>query len=545
MIRKIIKQKIFQNNSTETVAGAALVISVAGILSRLLGLLRDRILASQFGAGDTLDTYYAAFRLPDFLYNLLVAGALSAAFVPVFSALLSEEKKEKAWELASAVITFLILMIAVLSLGFIIFAPKIISLIVPGFSPEKMTETVLLTRIIFLSPLFLSVSAVFGGMLVSFKSFLAYSLAPIMYNLGIIVGVVFFVPILGTSGLAWGVVLGAFSHAVIQYFAVKFFGYRYAFSARGVLLNSEARQVLKLMIPRSLGMAVSQINLLIITFFASTLASGSLAIFNFANNLQSVPLGLFGISFSIAAFPHLSSLAARQKIADFRRVFSRTFRRILFFVLPFSALIFVLRAEIVRLVLGAGKFNWEDTRLTLGVLGFLSLSLFAQSLVPLLSRSFYAFRDTKTPFYTAIISEMLNIFLVIVLIEKYQVMGLAIAFSVAALINLFLLFFQLKKKMGYLDEGRIARSFLKISAASFLTALIAYATRYAANFFVDLKTFWEVFFQFTAAAGMGLAGFLAACHYLDVEEFYDFRRSILIRFFGSEKEALREQEGIN
>ena len=521
-----------------------MIISIAGIASRLLGLLRDRILASQFGAGDTLDIYYAAFRVPDLVYSLLVVGALSAAFIPVFTGLATNHKKEKAWELASGILNLMVVAIIFISFFLVLFAPFVMKLVVPGFSENKLASAIIFTRIMFLSPLFLGISAIFGGILVSFKRFLAYSLAPIMYNLGIIIGAVFLVKIMGPIGLAWGVVLGAGMHMLIQYPAVKLSGFRYKLNFRKSFRDENARKVIKLMIPRSMGMAVTQINMLVITIFASTLASGSLAVFNFANNIQSVPLGLFGIAFAVAAFPHLSSLTAKKSKKEFVRIFSRTFRRIIFFVVPLSILIFILRAEIVRAILGTGKFDWEDTVLTLQVLGILSLSLFAQSLIPLLARTFYALQNTKTPFYIALASEAANISMVILLIKKYELMGLAIAFSVASVLNAGLLITMLKKKLGELDGRKIIRSAGKIILASLIAGITAQASRYFVSYFVSLETFFEVFFQLIISGGMGIAAFLLMCCHLRVEEFYDFKKSILIKIFGYPTDVIKDPNEI-
>ncbi len=517
----------------QTVAGAALVVSIAGIVSRLLGLFRDRILASQFGAGDILDVYYAAFRVPDIIYNLLIVGALSAAFIPVFTGLITKKNNQRAWQLASGLLTLQIFAVGIISLLLAIFAPQVMKFITPGFSEEKIQEVVHFTRIMFLSPLFLGISAVFGGILVSFKRFLVYSLAPIMYNLGIIIGAVFFVKIMGPIGLAWGVALGAFLHLSIQYPAAKFSGFYYqARNIKKIFSDKNIRKVVKLMIPRSLAMGVAQINLLIVTIFASVLASGSLTAFNFANNLQSVPLGLFGISFSIAVFPQLSVLAIKNNKQKFISIFSQTFRRILFFVLPTSVIIFTLRAEIVRVALGGGEFDWADTKMTLWILGILSLSLFAQSTIPLLARSFYALENTKIPFYVALFSESVNVSLMFLLVEKFKILGLAVAFSVASIINMVCLFYFLRKQFGQIDGKIIFNSIFKILIASLFAGIAVYLARHFLGVFIELKTFLEVLTQLIISGGAGLSAFLLACYWLKIKEFNDFSNSILIRVLG-------------
>lgn len=548
MIKKLVKNKFLNEKPTQSVAAAAFIISLAGIASRVLGVIRDRILAGQFGAGDTLDAYYAAFRIPDTLYNLLVLGALSAAFIPVFTELVSKKKEEKAWRMASGMLMLQVCAMTFLVIIFAVFAPFFIKLITPGFSPEKMQTTVMFTRIMFLSPIFLGISAIFGGILVSFKKFLAYSIAPIIYNVGIIIGAVVFVPMMGTVGLAWGVVLGAFMHMLIQYPAAKISGFSLQGSVKEALMDKEVRRVLKLMVPRAMSIAVTQVNFLVITIFASTLAAGSLAVFNFANNIQSAPLGLFGVSFAIAIFPTLSSCAALENKEEFVRVFSKTVRQVLFFVIPVSVLIFVLRAQIVRVLLGSGKFDWEDTILTFQTLGFLALSLFAQSLIPLLTRSFYALQNTKTPFYIALVSEAVNILAVIFFIGRFQIVGLAIAFSLASVVNMLLLIYFLRKQLQTVDARKIFNSAGKIVIASVIAGIGAQGSKYLVGSQGELDTFLRVFIQLIFASVIGGGLFSLVSFYLKSEEFFKFTHSVTRKVFKVKKtiqEDMAEVTGIN
>lgn len=543
MIKKILNHKIITNSKpTRSVAGAAFLITVMSFVSRGLGLVRDSLLASTFSAGDTLDTYYAAFRIPDLIYNLLILGALSAAFIPVFTSLISRKKENDAWKMANGIVNLAMFFIISLSLILAIFAPYIMKIITPGFSPEKITQTVALTRIMFLSPLFLGLSGIFGGILTSFKRFLIYSIAPLFYNLGIIIGIVFFVPFWGSIGLAWGVVLGAFFHFMIQYPAARNLGYRYRLSFKSHFTNKEVKKVMKLMVPRTMGIAVNQLNLFVITIFASMLASGSLAIVNFAQNLQGVALGLFGSSFAIAAFPALSDLHAREDKKEFVRIFSRTFRQILFFVIPTSIFMLLLRAQLVRIILGHGKFDWEDTVLTFEALGIFSLSLFAQCLIPLLARAFYSMHDTKTPFYIALVSEAVNITTVLILLMKYHlgVVGLAIAFSLANLVQMLLLLFVLRSKLEEMDDMRIIRSVLKIALASIFSGIGIQLAKYTTASFMSIDTFLGLMMQTAVASAVGLLIFVGACYAIRVEEFLRFKDSLMKRIFKPKKEVIED-----
>lgn len=530
---KSLQNKFLNSSPSSSVASAALVIAAAGILSRVLGLLRDRILASHFGAGDTLDVYYAAFRVPDLIYNLLILGALSAAFIPVFTSLIAKDENDEAWELVNVFLTTSLIFLVLLAGIFALFAPYLMKLITPGFSDGKLREVVMLTRIMFLSPIFLGISGIFGGILNSFKRFLIYSLAPIMYNLGIIFGAIFLVKPFGIAGLAWGVVIGAFLHMAVQYPNVKIVGLRYFPHLN--FKNRNLQKVITLMIPRTLGLAVTQINLLIVTIIASTLAAGSLSIFNFANNLQSFPLGIFAIPFALAVFPILSHHAARDERDIFIQNFSKTFRQILFFIIPASILILVLRAQIVRIVLGTGKFDWEDTIMTFQALGIFAVSLFAQSTIPLLARSFYALHNTRVPFLTGIVGEAMNLGAALILSRYYGILGLVWAFSLSSIVNMFLLIFILRNKLDHLDDKKIISVILRISVSALAAGLIAQLAKYFIEPFINLDTFVGVFSQMMVAGGLGVATYCLLTHFFDLEEFH-----YLKNFFSSRLLHLRQ-----
>ena len=533
------------NKPLESVAAAAFVITAAGMASRVLGLLRDRFLAGTFGAGDTLDVYYAAFRIPDLIYNLLILGALSAAFIPVFTGLISKDEKDEAWKVANGILNLSIFFIIVLSIILAILAPWLMKILTPGFSAEKMEMAVSFTRIMFLSPLFLGISGIFGGILTSFKSFLIYAIAPIMYNVGIIIGILVLVPIFGPMGLAWGVVLGALMHMLIQYPAARHLGFRHHKILFSAFKDSAIMKVFRLMLPRVMGIAVNQVSFLIITIFASTLAAGSLAVFNFAHNLQGVPLGLIGASFSIAVFPVLSAYAARGEKENFVRAFSETFRQILFFVIPISVFMLVLRAQLVRVVLGAGEFDWTDTILTFQCLGIFALSLFAQCAVQLLARAFYALQDTKTPFYIALVTEAVNILTMFILVGRLQILGLVVAFSLSSVVQMFLLLFILRTRFENLDDKNIIKSIVKIGAASFAAGIGIQLAKYGTEIFIDLNTFLGVFAQLAISSIVGFLIFVSVCYILKLEEFFRFKNALTRKLFGQKQVIVESTDDVS
>ena len=452
-------KRIFYSQ-TKTITFAAFILAVSALISRFLGLIRDRLLAGHFGAGSELDIYFAAFRIPDFVYGLLIAGGITAAFLPVFAEHFEGGKEkepgsewsQKALDLTNNVLNcFLLLLILVCSI-LAIFTPFIVKFIIPGFSPENRALTINLTRIMFLSPIFFGLSSIFSGILHYFNRFLSYSLAPILYNLGIIFGILFLVPIFGIFGLIYGVIIGALFHLLIQIPAAKVSGYHYKPIFN--LKSPGLRKIFRLMIPRTLGTAAYQINLIVVTAIASTLIAGSITVFNFSNNLHYFPIGLIGISFAISSFPAFSRTLANGQKKEFLESFSSSFRQILFLVVPISLLVFLLRAQIVRLILGTGQFGWLETRLTAACLGLFCFGILAESVIPILSKAFFALQDTKTPVLIGIFSMLLNVafcFLFVFLlkfpnpfsnfsvaflklqgIKNIEVIGLPLALSLAA-----------------------------------------------------------------------------------------------------------------
>lgn len=502
------------NSQAKSITSAAIIIGVASFASKILGVLRDRVLAGEFGAERTLDIYYASFRIPDFIFNVLVLGTLSAGFIPIFTQYLKKDMAE-AWKLVNTLLSVMSIALVIVCGFFIFFTPYLMKIITPGFSPDELRLTIGITRIMFLSPILLGISGIVGGILQSFKRFFVYSLAPIMYNIGIIIGALFLSPAWGIYGLAFGVVLGAFMHLVIQLPTAYIIGFKPQWHFD--LGHEGMRYIFRIMLARALSLAVVQFNFLFITIIGSTLSAGSITIFNLANNLQSVPLSLFGVSFAIAAFPTLSELAEKKN--KFIESFSLTLRQILFFIIPSSALLIVLRAQIVRVALGTGRFDWQDTILTMHTLALFSLSLFAQSLIQLLTRAFHAFKDSVTPFFVNLISTICNIalsFLFIYLAPRMNLLGaevlaLAFAYSISTVINLLILWIILKIKLGDLDESNILFSTIKISFAALMMVLTIQGTKYVVGNLFGTTTFLDVASQGIISAGLGLAIYFILC----------------------------------
>lgn len=546
----------FLNSQAKTISSASLILAASYIGSAFLGLFRDRLLAGTFGAGNELDVYYAAFTVPDFIALILIFGAISAAVIPIFSSYLIKSKEE-AWDYASVFLNiflgFLILVCGVL----IIFTPYFISLVAPGFSGEKKELAVQLMRIMFLSPIILGASNIISGILQVFHRFLVTALAPLMYNIGIIIGILVFYPYMGLKGLAWGVVLGGVMHLLVQVPAFLFSGFKYKpdFNVKHPGVN----KTLKLMVPRSLGLGAGQLNTIAITAIASTLVSGSIAIFNLANNLASIMINAVAVSLSTAAFPSMSMAFLQNEEEKFFAKFSGIFRQVLFLTIPISILILILRAQIVRVILGAGKFSWLDTRLTTACLGILAFSLFAQGLIFILSKTFYAAHNTKIPAIVSGATVAFNICLSLGLVwlinnsEKFSifiqttfrlenvanlgVIGLAISFSITAILECFLLIYLLYKKFPNLKINEISDSLYKIIIASTVMAFFTFFTRQALVQWgvIDLTTFWEVFLQLALSGIVGVVIYAAMTFLLKSDELRIIFDSFLGKFISPTK----------
>ena len=515
------------NKSSSSVAAGAFILASSLLASRFLGLFRDRIMAGMFGAGIEFDIYFAAFRIPDLIYSVIIGGAISAAFIPVFISHFSRNEKE-ACEIAQSFfyIAFTVIILVVGIAYF--FMPRLTGLVVPGFSSEYKNIVTVMSRIMLLSSFFLGLSAIFSGILHSFRKFFIYSLAPIFYNIGIIIGAVFFTQFFGIMGLAWGVALGALLHMLIQVPATISAGFRLRLPKK--LFHPAIFRIMRLMAPRAFGLAAYQINLWVITAIASTLAVGSLTVFNLANHIQYLPIGVVGISFATAVFPSLSQSFSKDKYSQYLKELSRTLRIVLYLVLPLSVLLYVLRAQVVRIVLGAGEFGWEATQLTAASLGAFSIGIFAYALMPVLSRAFYAQENTKTPVIANTIGIVVNIVLSLLLIyvifpqsgilqfmaralrienlTSVSVIGLPIAFSVSGIIAFILLllaFFKDPKNRSIFHE--LISAFWRIFFTPIFVGIVAWFMLQVFVLFSPINTLLRISLQTVISATSALTAY--------------------------------------
>lgn len=505
----------------QSILSASVLIALSSLLSRLLGLWRDRLLAGTFGAGDSLDVYYASFRLPDLIFNLLILGSLNSAFIPVFKDYLTKNKQAKAFLTANNMLNAVLVVLLLFCLILLIWAEPFMVLIAPGFSAEKIDQAAMLTRIMVLSPLFFSLSAILGGILNSYHRFISYSLAPILYNLGIIGGIIFLVPRYGLFGLSLGVVLGAGLNFLIQVPEVRQIGFKY----RPVLdwNNPGLKKITTLMLPTTLSLAISQINLTVDNIIGSTLLSGSIAVFNFANNIQSLPVGIVSIPICTAAFPRLVEHISHKKYGDFSQQIVRSAKQILFMMVPISIFMYIFRAQIVRLLLGAGAFNWENTITTLNTVGLFAIGLPFQAIIPLYLRSFYSLKNTTKPLYSTFFAMLLNVVLSLVLTRYLAVAGLALAFSLTSIGHFLIINYLFERELP--DFKLVLNSTLqKIVLAGVLAGGVAY---FSLRFFEPMfltDTFIGLFCQTALSSIMGVGFYLGLTYLFRMEELQTMMR---------------------
>lgn len=504
---------------------AAYLLAVFALGSQLLALVRDRLLAGQFGAGHTLDIYYAAFRIPDFLFATVASLLSLYALLPVLSRLQQRDGGFAISFLRRTLLVFFAVMGAIAAVLYV-FTPVLISLTAPGIASDAAAHAQLteLVRILLLQPILLGASNILAALTQLRNRFFLYAISPLLYNLGIIIGILFLYPSMGMAGLGWGVVLGAALHAILQ--VPFFFAEKSKPMPRGET-GPSLFEVLKLSIPRTLALASGQLALLALVALASLFATGSIAVFMFAWNLQSVPLAIIGVSYSVAAFPTLARFHASGNRAEFVRHIEEALRHMLFWSVPAIVLTIVLRAQLVRVILGSGEFNWDATRLTAAALALFVISLAAQSISLLIARAYYAAGKTKMPLIFGLVSVAVTVLSAFVLVfifhsspfmrifleSLFRVSGLsgtsvlmlALAYTLGAAIQCILGMYYFGRDFAVSYVG-LKRLLFQSFCASVLGGAAAYTTLTVVGFLVDINTVVGIVAQGTLG---GLAGLIA------------------------------------
>lgn len=499
MIKRLLRNgSDFFYQRQNSILSAAVIIMVMVAISRFLGLIRNRILAHYFSV-ESLSVYFAAFRLPETVFEVLIFGALSSAFIPTFTSYFSKDKRQEAWHVAAVSLNIALLCFLVVAAVFFVFTRPIYQLIAPGFNPGQLDLVTGLARVLLFAQVFFVMSYFLTGVLESLQRFLVPAIAPLFYNLGIILGAIFLTGKYGIYAPAIGAVIGAFLHFLIQLPVA----YRLGFKLKASLDFSHpgVREIGRLALPRIVELSFLQLGKSAELFFASLVSAAAYTYYTFANSLQLLPIGLFGISIAKASLPTLSYQSANGDIAKFKEIFISLFNEIVFLTIPFSIFLAVLRIPLVRLVFGASRFTWESTVQTGYTVSAFCLGIFAQALIYLLTRSFYAFHDTKTPVKISIVSILINIFLgtIFILSLKLPIWSLALAFSFTSIVQASILLVFLYRQYIKFQIREIAIPFAKIILASLASGGLMF-------FFLKVldRSVWDKRLSFLGQYGLGL-----------------------------------------
>ncbi len=415
-----------------TIVTAAVVIMSATLIAKMLGLFKLTLLANLFGLSRQLDVFYAADSIPQIFFNILVIGTFNTALIPIIGGMIAKNDKKELWSIFNSFLNIFALILLVIGVLGIIFSNEVahffISLSssyrasqIPNLQPQDIQELSSMMKILFISPIILGISFIFSALLQVYKRFLVTQIAVILYNIGFIIGIIFFTPFLGIYGLAWGIVLGSIFHLLVQFPVAKYLGFSY----KNAILNLKdkyMREIFTLSLPRIIGVSISQVAYFVESFIAFALVPGSLTAFNWATSLYLFPVAIVGWSFAQAAFPTLTEEAHLNGYFAFKKTLSKTIQQTLFIIVPLFIIFLVLRLPIVRLILGPGsnsQFGWNDTVLTAWILLFLSLSIIGQALLAILIRAFYSLKDTKTPVIVESIMFVFNILLALYLVRVF------------------------------------------------------------------------------------------------------------------------------
>ncbi|MFH0872030.1 MAG: murein biosynthesis integral membrane protein MurJ [bacterium] len=456
-----------------TAAGA---ISSGILVSRVLGFVRDMIIAKLFGASMSADAFFVAFRIPNMLRELFGEGALSASFIPVFTQTLNREGREEAWRVARITATLLASTLFLVTVAGFVLAPAIVWVMAPGFhiNPQKLRLTVFLTRVTFPYIFFVGMAALLMGILNSLRRFIAPALAPVMLNLAMIFSALFLSPCVKPPvlSLAIGVVLGGIGQILIQVPAVRREGAR--FYPVFELYDPAVRRIGRLMVPGIIGLAITQANFFIGTFLASFLKEGSVSFLYYSFRLVQLPIGLVGVALGTAILPFLSSSAAAGSYQELKRITSLAIRLGFFLTLPFTVGLIIFREPIVAILFERGEFNALMTKEVAGTLLFLSLGISFYVADRIVVPAFYSLQDTRTPVVISAIAVGCDIFFSLLLMGPLQVRGLALSTSIASLAHFSLLLAMLRRKIGPLGGRELLRSLLRIGLSTAPLGLLGY-----------------------------------------------------------------------
>lgn len=542
---------------------AALLLGGFAFLSQILGLIRDRSLAYIVGAGPVLDVYYAAFRIPDFLYISIASLASITVLMPFLMDRINkgEENGQKAKKFLNNVFSAYSYFMLAASLLIAIFMPVIVKYIAPGFTESQMQSLIVTSRIMLLSPVFIGLSNLIGTVTQLFKNFLVFSLSPVFYNVGILIGIYFIYPSMGVYGLAFGVVIGAIMHFLIQVPVVVKHGFfpRFTFKINW----KEIYEVIKISAPRTLTLSCNSLAFIFLISMASSLKPGSISLFTFAYNLQSVPVGIIGISYSVAAFPLLVKCFSSKDINTFVSHIVEAVKQVIFWSLPIIALFVVLRAQIVRVILGSESFSWADTRLTAASVALFVISLVTQGLVLLLVRGYYAAGNTKKPLFVNVFSSIMVIVFAktfIFIFNQYPhslyfiedilrvrgvpgtiMLALPMAFALGSVLNFILIWIVFVKDFPVNKNLQVVRTFFQSLTGSLVVGAISYLCLGFFDNIFNINTGIGIFMQGLLSGMIGVVAGLSTLYLLKNKQLLDLIKVISHKF--SKKIVIAPEQG--
>ena len=535
MVRKFFG---FLYKETNTLNQAALLLGLFAFLSQVLAFLRDRLLAHIFGASMELDIYYAAFRIPDFLF-VTVASVVSLSVLIPFIIEKETQSLAALRDFVNNIFSFFSLLIILVSGLAFFLIPTVSGILFKGFSGPALVEVIFISRILLLSPIILGFSNLFGSLTQAYNRFTIYALAPLLYNAGIIVGIILLATRWGVRGVAIGVIVGASLHALVQVPFVLKAGLFPRFSPKFNL--ALITEVMKVSLPRTLTLSMSSIAMIFLVSFSSLVATRSISVLSFSFNLQSVPLSIIGVSYSLAAFPTLSRRFRENNLEAFKQQMAFTARFIIFWSLPITAFLIVLRAQIVRVILGSGLFDWDDTRLTAASLALFALSSMFQCLLLLFMRGFYSAGFTKKPFFINLVSiavmtasawGLVKIFylsegfryFVSALLKVEDLSGTAVlmlplSFSLATIINGLIHWAAFEREFRGFSRG-VVKTFFNGLGASVIMGATAYAGLNIFAFLLDTTSLVGIFLQGFGAGLLAVAAGVVVFFSLNIPQLF-------------------------
>jgi putative peptidoglycan lipid II flippase len=540
---------IFKNNGKwleqqqTTVLSAATIIAVANVVSMFAGFLRERLLiATFFHTGTSQQAYEAfkvAFQIPNTLFQIIILGALSATLVPLFT----QHKKEdeaRAFAMSSIIFNYIILAFVIISAVIFIFAEPITRMRTgAGFTPEQVQIVINLTRIMLLSQLFFAISNFLTGILQSYQRFILPAFSPILYNLGILIGVYVFSPFFGIYSTGIGVVIGAFLHMAVQLPMVLKLGFRYRWSFD--LDFPGVKRFIKLSPPRTVALTIGEFKKLALGFFATSLGNLSFLVMDYGLALMTVPIRFVGVPIGQASLPFLSDEASEQDLKRFKELLLQSLHQIAFLCYPASILLLILRIPIVRLVYGAAQFPWQMTKSTGMVLAIVSFSIVGQSLVHLLIRAFYALKDTKTPLIVTCLDALIYLMLcwIFVFKTKYGVYGIALTTTITGLLEFLTLLLLLDRKIHGIAQKSFWIPQFKMIITSFFMAVFLYLPfKILDELVFDTSRTIELIALTITTSTMGLLVYMYFSALFDVRELHFFLQ--MFSKFGGWRQSLRE-----